>query len=155
MITKLYPLKTKKGKHIRMATKVILNSGKVICFTERLSKKEAINHIKGGGKRRKMVKIREIVGDNEKVVWIFSEGKQIATRPLFLGSMVPAGAEENKVLCPIFLFLKRKREYWEAEDYDKPYELKGSQEEDGKFFLAKTGEKYKILSPEVIEDLKL
>ncbi|KKK69354.1 hypothetical protein LCGC14_2934870 [marine sediment metagenome] len=45
MEVKTYNLQNSEGKHIRKATKVILDDGKVIAFTEKLSKKKAIAQI--------------------------------------------------------------------------------------------------------------
>lgn len=41
-----YSFKASNGKHARMATRVILDNGKVIEFTEKMSKREAINQAK-------------------------------------------------------------------------------------------------------------
>lgn len=40
-----YKLTASNGKHIRIATKVILDNGEEIRFIERLSKKEAIRQV--------------------------------------------------------------------------------------------------------------
>lgn len=40
-----YNLTTKTGKHIRKATRVVFPGGTIISFTEKMSKREAINNV--------------------------------------------------------------------------------------------------------------
>jgi hypothetical protein len=52
MIVQNYTLKAANGKHIRIATKVILPNGEEIKFTEKMSKKEALRNVEYELKRR-------------------------------------------------------------------------------------------------------
>jgi hypothetical protein len=44
MTVKNYTLKAANGKHVRVATMVVLDNGKEIKFMEKMSKKEAIRN---------------------------------------------------------------------------------------------------------------
>lgn len=45
-IVKTYALKASNGRHIRMATKVVLPDGQEVRFIDKMSKKEAIENAK-------------------------------------------------------------------------------------------------------------